>query len=449
METNKYNKYMNDDYRVDIKGFFTELKKKWFLILIGALLFGIVFSMAVSIRQNQKLKTAQNNVTISLSETEQKQIEQIRDLQTDLADMENYKKESLLMNIDSYQEAIVNLSYYVNGSGGNAADFIYACKQYIELSGIVQDIGDQFSVDCESKYIGELLSFRRDTDESGNLESNSFSVVVVGRNETEVKELAALVNAAILKYAERQKNNFQEIGCTLVDELYSVKVDNNLKNLQNQARDVITNCRLKIDELTSVLTEDQAAELANEEERDISQEVANTAAKAGINVKYMLAGAVLGAIVSVCVILCIYLFKGVVSTEVELMRIFGLRVIGRLKEKSTAESEIKQAAEELTAGIHALCLAKKVSDIYILNTLTKDMNPGFMNEVCGAMQKKGIHVTVGKRMSEYPDEITEFAKNPYVILLVRLRETKYDMICESLTMCDEFKAEALGCIALK
>lgn len=444
---------MNEDNRVDISGFFVELKKKWLFILIAALLFGIVFSLAAYVRQDWKLKSAGKHVNAVLSEDEQKQIERIRELQADLAGMEQYNKESLWMNIDPYQESIVNLQYYVNGSNGNEADFIYACKRYVELSGIVSDIAEQFSAGYEERYIGELLAFNSNTDESGDIITNSFSVVVLGRDETEAKELAALVNAAIMRYAEKQKVNFGEISCTLLDEVYSEKVDSILKSVQNQTKEIIINYQLKIAELTSVLTPLQLEELIKEEKQDDSANAGNAeekpAVKAGFSLKYLVAGWILGAIVSVCVVLCIYLFKTVVSTEAELMRIFGLRVIGRFREKVPSQPETERAVKELTAGIYALCLAKKIKDIYLLNMLKREMNAGFVQEASEMLKEKGINVVIGRQISEYPDEITELVKYSNVVLLVRLRETKFDTICESLASCSEFGMEVSGCIALK
>lgn len=157
----------------------------WKLWIVCAVLFAILLPGVKYAKDARAYKAAQQPQqdeaqTVTFTKTEQ-QIDDVKSLQVLLDKNSLYMQESLLMNIDPYQEHVLELKYYIdsdytyNYAKDNKQNYTSAITNtYVDYAanGLNQkEIWKDVNTKAEEKYLAELVSASVDSD-------NTFSVLV-------------------------------------------------------------------------------------------------------------------------------------------------------------------------------------------------------------------------------------------------------------------------------
>ena len=108
----------NQVREISLRHLFWKVMLGWKLWIVCALLFAILLPGVKYAKDAQAYKAAQQPQDVAQSvvftKTEQQQIDDVKSLQVLLDKNSLYMQESLLMNIDPYQEHVLELKYYID-----------------------------------------------------------------------------------------------------------------------------------------------------------------------------------------------------------------------------------------------------------------------------------------------------------------------------------------------
>ncbi len=108
----------NQVREISLRHLFWKVMLGWKLWIVCALLFAILLPGVKYAKNAQAYKAVQQpqedvTQTVTFTKTEQQQIDDVKSLQVLLDKNSQYMQESLLMNIDPYQEHVLELKYYL------------------------------------------------------------------------------------------------------------------------------------------------------------------------------------------------------------------------------------------------------------------------------------------------------------------------------------------------
>ena len=303
------------------------------------MLFAILLPGVKYAKDAQAYKAAQQpqdaTQSVAFMKTEQQQIDDVKSLQMLLDKNSLYMQESLLMNIDPYQEHVLELKYYIdsdytyNYSKDNKQNYTSAITNaYVDYAanGLSQkEIWKDVNTKAEAKYLAELVPATVDSD-------NTFSVLV---KYTDEKSLERVSEAIQKELKGRYKDIADRIGShklVLVSENYQVQTDSDLANSQNAVTGLIKSYRDQISTLTSAMTEDQLkvvdSELAAERENETADEetVPETVEVPApvFSKKYVVLGFVMGIFLAALYLVCVAVLSNKLQEAEELVRFYKL-----------------------------------------------------------------------------------------------------------------------------
>ena len=175
----------NQVREISLRHLFWKVILGWKYLIVCAVLFAILLPGVKYAKDAQAYKAAQQpQDTVqeaTFTKDEQQQIDDVKSLQILLDKNSAYMQDSILMNIDPYQEHVLELQYYIasdytyNYSKDNKKDYTSAVTNaYVDyaVNGLNQkEIWDGVNAKAEDKYLAELISASSDSD-------NTFSVRV-------------------------------------------------------------------------------------------------------------------------------------------------------------------------------------------------------------------------------------------------------------------------------
>ena len=335
----------NQVREISLRHLFWKVMLGWKLWIVCALLFAILLPGVKYAKDARTYKAAQQpqdeTQSVAFTKTEQQQIDDVKSLQVLLDKNSLYMQESLLMNIDPYQEHVLELKYYIdsdytyNYSKDNKQNYTSAITNaYVDYAanGLSQkEIWKDVNTKAEAKYLAELVSATVDSD-------NTFSVLV---KYTDEKSLKSVSEAIQKELKGRYKDIADRIGShklVLVSENYQVQTDSDLANSQNAVTGLIKSYRDQISTLTSAMTEDQLkvvdSELAAERENETADEetVPETVEVSApvFSKKYVVLGFVMGIFLAALYLVCVAVLSNKLQEAEELVRFYKLRQFGIL-----------------------------------------------------------------------------------------------------------------------
>ena len=254
----------NQVREISLRHLFWKVILGWKCLIVCAVLFAILLPGVKYAKDAQAYKAAQQPQNdaqeVTFTKDEQQQIDDVKSLQILLDKNSAYMQDSILMNIDPYQEHVLELQYYIdsdytyNYSKDNKKDYTSAVTNaYVEyaVNGLNQkEIWDGVNTKVEDKYLTELISASSDSD-------NTFSVRVKFMDEKGLQSVSGKIQKALNARHEDVANRIGSHKLVLVSENYQVQTDSDLASSQDNVTGLIKSYREQITTLTSTMTEDQ------------------------------------------------------------------------------------------------------------------------------------------------------------------------------------------------
>lgn len=206
--------------------------------------------------QNKKQKK-------KFTKEELRQIDDAVDLQERIARSRNYLENSILMDLDAYVEDKLTLSFYVdseytfNYTEDNKLDYtdslVSAYVGSIETGKLAKQLKKELGLDCDVKYVQELLSAWRD--------GRILYVTMVYKDAENFDDASKVIQKFMNAQIDDFSHSYGPHTLKFVSEQQDEVLDSDLANLQVEKKNSLTSFREQYKTLTASMSDKQKKQL--------------------------------------------------------------------------------------------------------------------------------------------------------------------------------------------
>lgn len=459
---------------INIPDMITELVRKIWIIILAASVFAVLFCGYKYVKDSRAVQTENLDVVEDLEENltllEQEEVNNILVLQEDVECQQEYLSNSVLMQINAYNEDKMTLQYYLNVESeaySNKGAVINAYKNYIESGALANDLKAK-GVSLEQQYLNELISVN--IEDTVGVEANSlidqsgiFSVEVIHQDKEKCCELAEQVAQCIEEYSPVVGNAVGPHMLTLFEQNYSRVNDKNLWNYKSDRISAIEKEKEQVELLKSQLTQGQLTVLNGDMSSD--ENVQNDIQESvSFSKKFLVLGGGVGIVLAILFIFICYIMRGTINTSSELQCFYNIRILGELhfKEekniflvawrKLTGKGQIgltlNDEKEMLLSNLRVTCEKANIKKLLIGSDAEVSLDEEWLKAVVEGLKEDGIEVSVESELLKSSMAFEKMAMYGNIVLVEELKKSKYENTTRQIKMCMEQKACILGTIVL-
>lgn len=455
------------EQEIDLKDLMFAVLRKWRLIIVIAVVFALLLggiktlkgvnqlSDVEFVKKNQETYSA----TLEQYETTKKRLEkEITNLQDNIQSQQDYKEESILMNINPYDEYVESATFYISTDytimpgmvfqNPNTATSILKAYLSIAQNGEMYNyVLGKMNNEMGLRYLKELVTIEPDYD------NNMLDITVVGDTEKRASDVMGYIKDSIQSSHGKITEAIGAHDVKIVDESQFVSVDLELDQKQ-------TEFSANMDQLDTSLR-DKTTELMELEEPKNNLLSKRSVLKSAI--KYAVLGGVLGAFMVVFFICVAFLMSDKLVSEKELKRRYGVMVLGvfrrqnkrkflpgidrwldKLEGTAAREQEDSQAFE--VAAANALNYMEGVKEVLLVGTVDAAAMDMIQNGLSGHLS--GTVLTVGGNLGKDAQAIKKAASCDAVIVVEQRNKSLFGGIEQELDVVRSLGKKVIGCIVL-
>ena len=403
---------------------------------------------------------------------------------TQLTDTENYRlrleeterwmEENPLAKLDPYNVPTITLQYYVDSvptldSEGRVlrdyntdltkafTSFVSNMDNRIQMAKLTEDL--------TADEISYLISTYSVTD-------NSFSVTLIGTDESVAEKFADYMKDALETYSESLKEIIGGHTLKLVNENSIQGTSESIINQRNTIMDRMNTLRTKLSAMVKELSDEQKVIyeydfLVETEDSDAAATDEIAMNVPSVDKKYVVIGAAIGLFLAALWVMVKYLLDGRVKSVAELesfhnaefvcefvaenkkKRLFGGfdRWIRKKKYRGRTMLSETERINILASNIRWLAEKNEVSSVYVTGTQidTKDSRIAAVTEVL----KGFVAVKVGENVLEDAEALNEMVKTGSVLIWEYADKSFYKEVQQLNGLCVAQQVNVLGCVLVK
>lgn len=465
----------NQVREISLRHLFWKVILGWKCLIVCAVLFAILLPGVKYAKDAQAYKAAQQPQNdaqeVTFTKDEQQQIDDVKSLQILLDKNSAYMQDSILMNIDPYQEHVLELQYYIdsdytyNYSKDNKKDYTSAVTNaYVEyaVNGLNQkEIWDGVNTKAEDKYLTELISASSDSD-------NTFSVRVKFMDEKGLQSVSGKIQKALNARYEDVANRIGSHKLVLVSENYQVQTDSDLASSQDNVTGLIKSYREQITTLTSTMTEDQLKVVDDEMEESQDDESANadvTVSAPVLSKKYIVLGFVMGVFLAALYLVCVAVLSNKLQEAEELVRFYKLRQFGvltqgkgakgftgfllRLKYRNQKILTEEASVQLAVSNIELYCKNENITKLFLTGSEIERVDKRIITGMVDSLNKKDVQVVYGENICYDAAAMREASEAGHVVLVETTNASIYQEIEKELRMLKDWNVDVIGCVGVE
>lgn len=468
---------MDDQMReVSLVQLFWKVMLKWKIWILSAIIFAVLLPGVKYVKDVYTYQTTQNvseeDVEAAVfTKEEQQQIDDVKDLQQLLDKQRNYMENSVLMNIDPYQECVLKLQYYVNSdykvnyTRDNELDYTSAITNaYVAYAndGMNQkDIWVDFEADLEEKYIAELISAESVSDDM-------FIITVKYSDMNALEKISKSVQKNLNEQTQKLSGIIGSHRLVLVSENILTQTDMALADSQKKVADLVNNYRTQITTLTSSMSEEQMKAVEQDVAKDADKDVSvaeEELQKPGLSKKYVVLGFLAGLFLAVMVLVCIDVMSNKLQAAEELVDYFKLRQFGILVKDDRARGingfilhlkyrNQKQLTTEASlmlaiSNIELYCKNENITELFLTGSEIERVNKDWINMMVNALKEQGIHAVYGENICYDGAAMRKASESGHVVLLEITDVSLYTEIEKEIRMLKDWNVNLIGCVGIE
>lgn len=475
---------LNQERIITIADLIRAIIRKLWVVVAAAVIFAAIFGGYKYAKDSKAASNASESTTdmkVKLDGDAQAEVNNVLTIKDNLDEQQKYADNSVLMQIDPYNESLVTLQYhYSTDDKDYSSDLLNSYMSYVNNGGLSSDLADA-GVDLDVQYISELLSCKSNSDTTGtsdsagnnitlNSKSESFEIRIIHTNKDDCEGMADKVISCMNAYQQQLTSRVGAHSLTLVDQSYSRVVDNNIMTYKFDRVNSIVSMQQRIKDLTEKMTADQNAvinkykkdaksdtKVASKDDSSADPEAKNSDTHVSISKKYVVVGAAAGIILSCLAIIILYVVRGTVNKAEDIRSLYNLRVVGELegkKKKGTALSgkgsglTPEQQKELLSANLKVACKKEGIEKLLISGSSIAEIENGVKEYLTAELKKAGIEVCITDSFLTSGKALEKLAEYDHVLLIEQIGSTRYEDLSAELRICLEQQAEVLGTIVL-
>lgn len=494
MESNK--KLGKFDIDIEIKDLLWEFLRRWRIILILALICGVgLTAYQYRIDSSKKdvvtVKKSQSELEATMGEQDLDEVTAAVALKRQMDEKSAYMENSVLMQLNPYEEYAVILQYYVSADNReNAADAADIYRAYVNNHSLAQAMIDNGTYELEPMYMAELISIKKEESnlylnaenvaKSINLkaeestEEHSFSIKVIGTTGEEAEALALAVKDALLNYSHTVAAIIGTHQLELLGESSSVIADQSLAELQNWNATAIKTIGNNLDKMKNEMTSDQISlyvyrttVLADETAGGSNTTVAKSGAH--ISIKHFIIGIIVGIILACGLIFACYLFAPSLRSSEEIKTLYGVKVLGcindsrfqkkklfgfvdqfivKLQNRRKKSLSYEQEIQLISANILLDCQKNGAQEVFLTSSAGESIPKEVLNAVSAKCEEKGIHTVAGDAIAYDAMALERLAEIGNVVFIEKKRVSLFDELYSEIALCKEHDIHVIGMIVL-
>ena len=474
----------NQEREISLKELFWKIVLAWKAWLICGVIFAVLFAglryvkdmrsyqVAIESLKSTKGNTAKDVAETVLTADECQEVQDAKSIQQALDKSRKYLQESVLMNIDPYQEQSLILQYYIDSdytwninkdiSGDYTSAVTNAYAEYVKSGVVVKRIQEELGLDVEERYIEELISVEE--LESDVKTEDILTVQVIYNDEKVLEQMAQILKECLEEQTATINNTVGSHTLKLLSENIAVHTDSELAEKQSTVQSQMDSYRTQLNTLLDTMTEDQLAELdivlAGEEEI-----VTGTLVKPSFSKKYLVLGFATGVIMVILWICGVAIFTSKLQSSQELETMYGLRLFGTMKKERKAvgldkvllslknrnqkQLSKKASFQFLISNLELACKAENVTQIFMTGTEIEHMEKAWLEEFVQKMEQAGIIVVYGENICYDAVNLRKASEIGCAILLEESGCSIYEEITKEVKILSEQNVKILGCIGVE
>lgn len=434
--------------------------------------------------QQEKVQQGQIAETISLTAEEQEEVETVKELQKTIAQTKNYLDNSILMNLNPYEEKVLVLQYYVdsdytyNYTQENKKDYTDAVVasycNYVASGDMAAEICDQTELEISEFYLQELISSDSDSNSNSNSDADIFQITIVC-NETEMLEqLSGVIQTVVENQTSSIANQIGSHSLKLLSTKITSQTDTELATQQKAQRDVLSAYRTQLNNLKDALTEAQLTSLNMEMQQEEAEEgteiETNVAAPVSpsLSVKMLILGFIVGVFLACVWIVLEVLFTSKIQESKEISDLFGVRMIGELhsenpkkkflgmidsailkmKNRNKKQLTREQQFKIICSNIEIACKKAGVDKVYLTGSEIEKLDSQWVSEIKKLLAVAGITASNGENISYDAKSLKEIAETGYVVFVEQVGSSLYNEVEREVRTALENGIEIVGSIVI-
>lgn len=280
---------MNKKYEerpVDLLDLFWNIVFAWRSVLAWMVVFALLLTGYAGLKYKTDMKNynvamkeyqdALSGKVVSEEKTEEPDVEFTADEQTQITDavqlkkqmmkMRDYVDESVLMNIDPYEEHMLSMNFYVNNgyiinytrdnTKDNTQALVNAYTTYVNSGTVAQKVAEELKLESDVKYVDELISAGSNED--------GFTIRFLYADDSIFEQAAAVIEDDILNQQPELAAKIGEHSVSLVSSETSIQADQDTATVQTNVMTALNSYRTQYNALTANMSDQQKAEIEKE-----------------------------------------------------------------------------------------------------------------------------------------------------------------------------------------
>ncbi len=448
------------EVEIDLTDWIKSLLLHWKGMVICALaaavlLGGYSYIKSKSIKEAAGRESAEE---IELKEEEQQSVAEAVQLAKEIADLENYMEQSVLMQIDPYQKNRIVLLYSIGQTSKQELQKI--SESYLSFLSYGGAVGAVAQADSEwdgigDSYLAELVSAWQRADSTYRIISENdvgsipaetlLYVEVTGVDAKMAEKLAADIQKALKDYEDEVQKVCGSHKLSLLKGEKSVVFDSSLLAQQREKKESLKSSRGNLKSMTEVFSHKQKAVYQEETGLDFNEGGQGTnAERAGVSFRYILLGVFAGVFGYCGLFACRYLMHDAIRSEKEFKAHYTIPFYGCIP-----VGKRQKEAERIWGRIRFMCRQQKVAKFCLAaDSALSVQEKECMEQMKGKFEKWGIQPDVVEDLEGNISAWDQLADTGAVLLLCRLGHTSYATVDEQMGFYLENGIRVLGTVAL-
>lgn len=414
-------------------------------------------------------------------------VESVINLLDGLKTKNQYAEEAAAMRVDSYNVDRVVLQYFIK-SDSYALELVHAYSDACQTPEAAAEIVDASGNTLLLNDVVDMISFKNggnNLKSSANMvftddENPVLSVIVRGIDKDAAEKTAKVVKDILNRYTGEAEKVYGPHSLVLVSESYKNGKDDDILSIQNTLYDNIYYMTDRVNSIKKNSLGEEAVDVVDhymaliddekndEEEKDVSKEE-DSVGTASISKKWVLLGAVLGAMFSCALDFLYWISGGRLNSANELQRNSSLRILGivderkrqkkvskidrwlhRLRNRNRKSLSTEQAFQMLLSSIVISAKRTGICDIYVTGTeIERDNIQNILKKLKQAAQQSGIRLIIGQSISIDAEAFSKMSDIGSAIIIEETNVSIYQEIVRELQICKEQGVNVLGSIIVE
>lgn len=457
---------------VTVSDLLKEILRRIGLVIVLGIIVAILCSGYKYVKDSKAAKAANSEDTtasVKLTDEEQTDVNNVISVQDNMKEQQAYLDNSVLMQINAYDESRVTLQYrIITGDKQLSKDLLSAYDNYVTNGSLAQDMIDH-GVDMDLQYLTELLYFEKDSDKEDNNSDSTvitdtpaltFEIRVIHKNQKSCEKLAAVIPECLSAFEQTLQESTGAHELNLVDQSYAEVVDQGLWTYKIDRVNSVVSMQERVDSLKEKLSADQVALVEkNLQKADKKDDAKKEVVKAHISKKYAVLGFGIGIILAILYIVISYIWRGTINNEKDVTYLYGVQLMGTLKgknkknallrlcDKLRGKKPVDFSVEEaiVCADVAGYCSKNQIQKLLLLSS-EEVTETAWIDTLVIKLKEAGVETAVETDILSSAAARETAAGYDVAVLIAQVRRSAYDTLEQELGFCQLQKIQVAGAI---